>query len=471
MMRSFFVLVCFAFMLPGCLAKQPRPDELKFPSLEFKLPEVVKLSTVNGALIYLQEDFELPLVEVTAVVPGGSLNDPVEKVGLASVFASSLRAGGAGDYTPQELDEALERLAINLSVSASKGAVTINMSLLKEDLSIGFEILGDLLRRPRFDEARFELVRSQMREGIRRRNDEPSSVASRNLRAAVYGDHPLGREATLNSIDNISRADLLAHYRRFFHPNNLRLAVSGAIKRNELVGHFESYLGDWFKQDFRAQQVPEVGSSLPAQLWLIEKDIPQTTVLMGHVGLKRTDPDFFPVRVMNYILGGGGFNSRLMREVRSNRGLAYSVYSYYTGGQILPGMFLAGCETRNGAVLETVQLIKSLMAQIRDEPVSDAELALAKESIINSFVFAFEDSHDVVARSLNLELYGYPDDYLQRYRERISTVSASDVQRVARKYLRPEDLQLVLVGNPREFAAPPESLGLPVVEVEASPDD
>ena len=462
-MRSWLWLVlCLTVVSGGCLQATPRPDALQFPPLEFKVPEVERFDTDTGTLVYLQPDFELPLIELTAVISGGTLSDPPDKVGLTSVFASTLRSGGAGSYAPRELDERLERMAATLGVKADQGTVTISMSLRQEDLAQGVSILADLLRRPRFDDQRFELVRSQVREGIRRRDDEPSSVARRKLNAAVYGDHPLGRESTLKTIDNLSRADLLSYYRRFFHPNNLRIAVSGAVTREQLGATLKHYLGDWLKQDVRAQKVPPLLPVTPAHLYLVDKQIPQTTILMGHLGLKRSDPDFFPVRVMNYILGGGGFNSRLMREIRSNRGLAYSVYSYYSGGQILPGMFISGCETRNDAVIETVKLIKSLMADIREQPVSAQELALAKESIINSFVFAFEDSHDVVVRTLRLELFGYPPGYLEAFRARIAAVTIEDVQRAAQTYLRPDELQLVLVGDQEGFGAPPELLGLPL---------
>ena len=463
MMRGrWWLLIVMTLFLGGCLQAAPRPDALSFPPLEFKVPQVERFETANGSRVYLQEDFELPLVELTAVISGGTLNDPANKVGLVSVFASTLRAGGAGSYTPRELDEQLELMAANLAVGADQGAVTISLSLRQEDLDRGMAILANLLRRPRFDEQRFELVRSQAREGIRRRDDEPSSVAHRKLTAAVYGDHPLGRESTLETIDNLSRADLLSHYRRFFHPNNLRIAVSGAVTRERLSALLKQHLGDWLKQDFRSQQNPPLQPPESTRLFVNDKQIPQTTVLMGHLGLKRSDPDFFAVRVMNYILGGGGFNSRLMREVRSNRGLAYSVYSYYMGGQILPGMFIAGCETRNDAVIETVQLIRSLMEQMREQPVSREELSLAKESIINSFVFAFADSHDVVERTLRLEMFDYPEGYLETFRDKIASVTIEDVQRAAQTYLRPDDMQIVLVGDQGAFAAPPELLGLPI---------
>ncbi len=469
-MRTAVVLSLLSLLvLSGCVTAPPRPDQLSYPPLEFRLPQVERFVTENGMRIYLREDFELPLVEVTAVLEGGSFSDPADKVGLAGVFASTLRSGGAGDMTPRELDERLERMAAELSVGSDESTVTVNLSLRREDLDLGMAILADLLRRPKFDEQRFELVRSQAREGIRRRDDEPTSVASRRLREAVYGNHPLGRESTLETLDQIERSDLFSFYRRFFHPNNLRFAVSGAVTRGEFAAVLERHLGSWLKQEFTSQEIPPLNPGPASTLLVVDKDIPQTTVLMGHLGLKRSSPEFFKVRVMNFILGGGGFNSRMMREIRSDRGLAYSVYSYYTGGQVLPGMFVAGCETRNDAVLEVAEMMRALMHEMRDAPVSSGELALAKESIINSFVFAFEDSHDIVERTLHLELYGYPADYLERFRENIGAVTIADVQQAARAYLHPEGLQVVLVGDSQGFGAPPSTLGIPLRETVGNP--
>jgi len=469
MRRYILAALVVLLTLPGCAVQPLRPEQLSYPPLAFNLPQVERFETDNGMRVYLREDFELPLVEVTVVFEGGGFSDPVDKVGLAGVFASTLRAGGAGDYSPRELDELLERMAAELSVGSDESTVTVNLSLRSEDLDAGMGILAEVLRHPAFAEQRFELVRSQAREGIRRRDDEPSSVAGRRLRAAIYGAHPLGRESTLETIDNLERADLFAFYRRFFHPNNARLAVSGAVTGADFRAVLARHFGTWLKQDFTSQAVPPLQPEPNGTLQVVDKEISQTTVLMGHLGLKRSAPDFLKVRVMNFILGGGGFNSRMMREVRSNRGLAYSVYSYFMGGQVLPGMFVAGCETRNDAVIESVELMRDLMREMRETPVSAEELALAKESIINSFVFAFEDSHDIVERTLRLELYGYPPDYLETFRDKIAAVTVADVQEAARTYLRPDKLQIVLVGASKEFAAPPSILGLPLREEDGSP--
>ena len=260
---------------------------------------------------------------------------------------------------------------------------------------------------------------------------------------------------------------LKAYHEKYFAPNNLMLGITGDFDPKKVKKLLNKYFGDWQKKEIDFPKIPKVIEEPRPGVYQVYRDINQANIRFGHLGVNRDNPDRYAISVMNYILGGGGFNSRLMREIRSNRGLAYSVYSYYMGGQILPGMFVAGCETRNDAVLDTVQIMKSLMNEIREQPVSEDELRLAKESIINSFVFAFEDSHDIVERTLNLEMYDYPDDYLQSFREKIAAVTVADVQTAARKYLRPDELKIVLVGNSKEFVAPPSSLGLPLANESA----
>jgi zinc protease len=188
--------------------------------------------------------------------------------------------------------------------------------------------------------------------------------------------------------------------------------------------------------------------------------------LLGHTGIDKDNPDVFALKVANFILGGGGFNSRMMREIRSDRGLAYSVYSYFDVGRRLPGLFIAGSETKSTSTVEVVQLLQQLIEQIRDEPVSEAELELAKKSLINSFIFAFENSHSIVSRKVRLDYYDYPKDYLETYRQKLAAVTVADVQRVAHKYLHPDLLQIVLVGNSQTYRNDIEKLGFPVESVD-----
>lgn len=470
-MKRLLMVVCLLLWscTPATRPLPAHPDQLHYAPLVFKVPEVEKQQLGNGIRLYLQEDQELPLVSVTAVLAGGSIGDPVDKTGLTSLYATLLRTGGAGELSPAELDARLEYLAIDLGVSADSYAVTIDMSLRSADLAEGLAILADILRRPRFAPDRLALARQQMIESIRRSKDSPGTLARQALGAALYPGHPLGRHPTPESVAAISRDDLLAFHQQFAGSDNLWLALTGDFSTASLTATLQKLLGDWSTAAEANQALPPLAGQPQPALLLETKEIPQTTILFGETGVTKDNPDLPALKVMNYILGGGGFNSRLMREVRSNRGLAYSVYSYYQTGRRLPGLFIAGAETKNQSVTEVVELMRRLMQQIREEPVSDAELALAKESLINSFVFAFEDRHDVVTQSLRLDFYDYPPGYLESYRDRIAAVSIADVQRVARSYLQPERQVLVLVGQPPEPAQLADSLGLQLRELPDSP--
>ncbi|NIQ95561.1 MAG: insulinase family protein [Desulfuromonadales bacterium] len=453
--------------LAGCagMSQPVRPDQLEFPPLVFKAPDVDRQHLDNGLSLYLQEDNELPLVEITALVGAGSIGTPGEKAGMGGLFARALEAGGAGDRGPAAFEALLERMAAKLSVSSGTYTTTVHLSLRAEDLEIGLRILSDLLRRPHFDQGRLEVARRQLLEGIRRRNDNPSSVAARLLRENVYGEHPLGTTPSEESVGRIQRRDLLAFHDEFFVPNNLKLAITGDFEKAKLLSDLKEVFGGWERAEFTPPVAPPVDAEPQGQIIVAPKEVPQATIVLGHLGIDKDDPDLFPVRVMNYILGGGGFNSRMMREVRSNRGLAYSVYSRYQVGRRLPGLFVAGSETRTATTVEVVELMRGLMEQMRRQPVSEEELALARESLVNSFVFAFTDTHSVVARKMRLDHFDYPADYLQTYRQRVAAVTAEDVLRAAREHLHPERLKIVLVGATDEFKGDLDSFDLPVDEV------
>lgn len=471
MMKMYFYLA-LVLILSACAPRSSmtsvRPETLKFPELTFEFPKVERTTLANGIEVYLKTDHDLPLVEVTTMIGGGSIFDPSDKTGLSDLFVEALQSGGAGANSPRQLEELLDNMAANLSVSSSSYAYSLDMSMRRQDLLSGFNILSDVLRKPLFDQQRIEIARQGLIEGVRRRNDDPGSIAGRTLAQTIYRDHPFGRVAKNQTLTNIDRADLIALHRTYFQPNNLSIAVSGDITLNELTTLLEQFFGVWQAQelpDMKPPALPEMPQK--GGISIADKDIPQTTIVIGQPGIEKNNPDAMALKVANYILGGGGFNSRMMREIRSNRGLAYSVYSYFQIGRQLPELFIAKCETKCDSTLEVVSLMRSQMQELIDMPVSDAELQTAKESLINSFVFAFDNSHSIVTRQQRLDFYDYPADYMQSYRQKIADVTTADVQAVAKKYLHPDQLQIVLVGRRNEFEQDPASaLGMPVEEVD-----
>ncbi len=469
----YFISLLVIILLAGCgqnlLSQQTRPDQLSFPPLEFNFPEVTKQQLPSGVKLYFKEDHELPLVDISLLVEGGSVYDPLDKTGLSDFFAQSLSTGGTESLLPQQLESELEAMAAILTVSSSRYGYEINLSLNRQDLKRGIEILTDLLRHPRFDPQRMELVRAQMLEEIHRKNDDPGSIAGRLLSEAIYPNHPFGTFPTPEIVNSFSRHDLLELHQRYFHPANFWLAVSGDVMQAELISLLNPQFENWQSTAPALGELPKLPPPPAGEILLADKQIPQTTVLMGEPGISKDNPDVFALQVTNYILGGGGFNSRMMREVRSDRGLAYSVYSYFQVGRRLPGLFIVSSETKCQSTSEVVSLLLKLIRQIRDEPVSAAELELAKQSLVNSFIFAFSNSHSVVNRKLRLDYYGYPADYLETYRQKISAVTIADVQRVAQQYLHPNNLQIVLVGDSQLYRDKIEELDLPVETVDLQP--
>jgi len=469
MRRRGLLLAALTLVLAGLLTacagrpELPRPEEITFPPLTFQIPEVNRETLPGGIRLYWKQDRELPLVTITVQIGSGSIAEPAEKTGLGALFAAALRTGGTVDRTPEELDRALERLAADLSVGVDSYRTTLHLSVHAEDLEAGLGLLGELLRRPAFADDRVELARRQVLEGLRRRNDRPGPIAHRAFGVALYHDHPLGRFPTEKTVDAITREDLIDFHRRYFAPTNLWLGISGDFEPERLKELLGKTFDGWQEPETISQEIPPLPPAPGGGVVLVRKDIPQTTIVMGEIGIDKDAPDQYAVRVLNFILGGGGFNSRMMREIRSNRGLAYSVYSHFDIGTRLPGPFFAGAETKASTTVEVAQLMRSLMTDLTREPVTAEELRLAKDSLINSFIFAFEDSHEVVSRAIRLDFFHYPPDYLQNFRDRIAAVTAEDVLDAARRHLHPDRQQIVLVGNPEAFDQPPETLG-PVTE-------
>ncbi|PKN11530.1 MAG: insulinase family protein [Deltaproteobacteria bacterium HGW-Deltaproteobacteria-4] len=465
-MKKISYLVCvLSVLLVGCSAPPFRPDQISTPPLHFAVPQIEPIILTNGIRVYLKEDHELPLIQLTVMAPGGAINDPAEKAGLASLLAKSLRTAGTGSRSAEEMDIDLEQLAADFSVSADTYALTFDLSLLASDLVGGLDLLQEVLRTPAFEVERLELARKQTLEAIRRQNDHPQAIASRTLLQAIYGDHPLGRTPTEATVTAISREDLLAAYQGSFSPEKLWIAVSGDFDREQLLAGLEARFASWPAQQPVPQILPPLVDGNAGVVIHGQKDLPQSVVMLGQVGIDKGAPDQHAVRVMNFILGGGGFNSRMMKEIREERGLAYSVYSYFQVGRFLPGPFIAQCETKSSTTIEALKLMLAAMETIREQPVRAEELHIAKESLNNSFVFSFANPHEVVTQAMRLDFYDYPDDYLESYRDKVEALSLTDIQQAARDHLQPEQLSIVLIGNEQGFEASLTTLGFPLVRL------
>jgi predicted Zn-dependent peptidase len=316
---------------------------------------------------------------------------------------------------------------------------------------------------PVFDDKKLEIEKAKIIEGIRRRNDEPFQIARRELRRMIYGNaHPLSAFPEIAGIRSIRRADLVDFHRKYYHPNNAMIAVSGDFDPGELMAKLESALRGWTPAPVSLPPAPSVGAErLDARgrsVGYAAKSVNQASVLVGHLGVKRHNPDRFKLEVLNEILGGSGFSSRLMQEVRERQGLAYWVGSSFSEPWDY-GVIAAGCQTKSKTTGKALEAILREISRIREKPVSPQELQLAKDSLINSFVFRYASAQAIVGQTLALAYFGYPPDYLETYTSKIAAVTSDEVWDAARKYLRPDDLRIVVVGDEKTFDGPLSKFG------------
>lgn len=458
-LRSLLILPLVLSLLPAAAAP---PADLNYPPLKFKLPKAEVTTLSNGMKLYLLEDRELPLVEMTAHIRTGAIYVPEEKVGLADLFGATHRSGGTHSRSPEEIDETLDRIAASMATSVTNEYATATLSVLKGDLDTGLAIYADVLMNPAFREERVALEKARMIEGIRRRNDNPASIAFREFNKLLYGpESPFGREPTIESVERLTRQDLLAFHRRYYHPNNVMLAVSGDFRRADLIQRLNKAFAGWKKTRVEWPPVPPVRRAESREgraIYYVPRSVPQSTIVLGNLGVSRHDPDRLALELIDYILGRAGFTARLVREIRSNRGLAYSVGSLFSINA-QAGTIGAYSMTRSDATAQATALMLEILEQMRTTPVSDEELREAQQSIVNSFVFRFENSHEVVTQQMIYDYFDYPKGWLEEYPRKIEALTAQDLLRAARKHLRPSQALVVVVGDQEKFDAPLSRFG------------
>ncbi len=463
-------LLILIFRLPA-IAQTPRHyTELEFPPLpEVSLPQYERYELNNGMVVYLMEDHQLPLVKGSALIKTGSRFEPADKVGLAEITGTMMRLGGTKQHPPDELNEILEQRAAQIEVSIGKTSGSAGFNTLSEDLETVFNLFSQTLQEPAFAPQQLTLVKTQQQGQIARRNDDPKDIASRELRKLVYGENsPYARTTEYVTLDNISREDVMAFYEKYVRPESIILGVVGDFDPKTLKTLIKDSLGTWKPSSPQPEMnIPSATQKQAQGLFLVSQpQLNQSSVLLGHLGGKLDSPDYPALTVVNGLLNG--FGGRLFNDLRSRQGLAYSVYGYWNAAYDYPGTFLAGGQTASET---TVQFIKSLMREIerlQTTPITADELAYAKESILNSFVFQFENPSQTLSRLLTYEYYGYPKDFIFDYQNGVKAITIEDVQRVAKQYLKPENIVTLVVGNEESINPPLSQLGQTVKTVDVT---
>ncbi len=448
---------------------QDHPSELPPPKpVKYDPPKAERVTLKNGLEVFLLEDHELPLFNVTAYIRTGSIYDPPDRAGLASLVGTVMRTGGTKTRTGDDLDEELEFLAAAVETGMSEESGAASLSVLSKDTDRGLAIFADVLMNPEFRQDKLNLAKAQTIEGIRRRYDNPGEIARWEFRKLVWGkESPWARRSTVETVGRIVREDMVAFHQKYYHPNNVLLSVSGDFRKADLLPRLEKAFAAWPSATVQFPDVQKTNPDFKPGVYLVSKDVSQSTIRIGHVGIERHNPDQYAVAVMNEIFGAGTFTSRLGTEVRSNQGLAYAVFGSILDG-INGGMFLTVCQTKAETTARALALMKDITAKMQTEPIQDREMEDAKNSLINSFIFKYASPAQIVNQKVSLKYDGYPDDYLETYIDRIQKVTKEDVLRVAKRYIHPDGLVIFALGKPENFDRPLTEFG-PVTPITLPP--
>jgi zinc protease len=422
----------------------------------------------NGLIWLSSQQSGLPLVTLQLLIKAGSLQEPAAKAGLANLTAQLLQSGTKTRSAAQIAQE-LDFLGAHLRVSGGEDYSSMSLTLLKKDLAPGLDLFKDVLLNPAFASEEIQRKVSQIKASLESEKDEPAVVASRAFARELFGSFPYGRpvRGTPEGLSAISLKDLTEFHQGYYRPNNAILCLAGDLTMEEASQWVAKIFGSWPSAPPPEHKLPPIPPLNERRVVVVDKDITQANIILGNLGIARSNQDFYACQVMNYILGGGGFASRLMDNIREKRGLAYSVGSAFSPG-LEPGPFGVTLETKNASAAEAVTQVLTEIERIRTGPVTDGELADAKSYLIGSFPRKM-DSIDKRAGLMGyVEFYGLGLDYPWKYPELIQGLTPADLQKVAQKYLHPDKYLLVVVGKK---SAMPSLSGLTPLESRGEKDE
>jgi zinc protease len=401
----------------------------------------------NGMVLLLSERHELPLVTVNVAIRAGDTAEPHDQPGLAAITASLLTQGTA-KRTASQISREIDFIGGSLGVSGGDDHASAGLRVLSKDLETGIDLLADVLMNPVFDQKEIDRKVKETLASIRQQKEEPEVIAGDAFSKAVFGMHPYGRtnDEVAAFLPNVKREDIAGFYRRRYGPRNCIVAVVGDVTEKRIVELLNARFRGWKQGDAAEPELSAPPAIDRLTVTKLDKKITQANIAMGHVGIRRENPDFYAVVVMNYILGGGGFSSRLVDNIRDDRGLTYDVHSTFAA-QKEPGAFRVWTQTKSESANEAIAEILKELDRIRTEQVSDRELADAKAYLTGSFPLRMDTSAKIAGMLTNIEIFSLGLDFPDRYAALINAVTKEDVLRVAKKYVDPRKMVIVVLGD------------------------
>jgi len=407
----------------------------------------------NGIILLTSEQRALPMVSIELLIDAGSRHDLPNQEGLANLTARLLTYG-TQRRTALEISDALDFVGARLSAGCGEDLANVSMTVLKKDLGTGLELLAEVLTGANFPQAEVDRQKQSIVASIRAREESPGDIAQRRFAAALYPQSPYGRPVEGNeaSVKALEQKSLKAFYERYYRPNRTIVSIVGDISHQEIARALNEAFRSWQKGDPATDPVPPAKTG-SAETIRIQKDLTQANIVLGHDGVGRENPDYYAIQMMNYILGGGGFSSRTLDSIRNERGLAYSVYSYFSAEKG-HGTFELVMQTKNETALEAIRIANAEIRRMREELVTEEELKDAKDYLIGSFPLRLDTNRKVANFWAQVEYFQLGLDYPNRYPDFIQSVTREDVLRVAQKYLKPEKLITVIVANQKRIGDP-----------------
>ena len=390
-------------------------------------------------------------------------------MGLASLTGTVMRSGGTQNHPAAELNSILEQKAASVETNIGTASGSASFDTLTEDLDTVFQLFAEVIRQPAFAPEKFTLAKNQQKGAIARRNDNPKSIAEREFNKLIYGEtSPYARTVEYETLDNISRQDVIDFYQRYVRPDGIILGIVGDFDSEAMKERVADSFGDWEVDTPPPPLViPPANQEYTEGLFLVDRpQLSQSNIFLGHLGGQFDNPDYPILSVLNGVLNG--FGGRLFNEVRSRQGLAYTVYGYWNPNYDYDGKFIAGGQTQSGGTVPFIRSIIKEIEKLRTTPITEQELANAKESILNSFVFNFQSPNQTLSRLMRYEYFDYPEDFIFQYQEGVRDATVEDIQEVAREYLQPEKIVTLVVGNARAIDPPLSSLTEKVKTVDIS---